>query len=138
MTRDEDEDTPASVRSFARVIEHRGGTRIEVGEPIKVPGAGPGEQPWLCAAKLMGKNSPAEGREHTLLMQTGRGNTPYEAQQEAIAQLSLLVGTPSAPPPQVVITGAVSEPPASEPSAPGASSSTPPGWWAKLRRLVSL
>ena len=40
-------------------VQHRGGTRVEVGEPIRVGG----ERPWMCAVKLVGRKRD-EPRSH--------------------------------------------------------------------------
>jgi hypothetical protein len=82
-------------------VQHRGGTRIEVGDPIKVGGA----KPWMCAVKLVGQKRDDSEPEptQTLLVRTGRGETPEEAQRQAIAQLTLVYGNPlSAPTPPVI------------------------------------
>jgi hypothetical protein len=85
-------------------VPHRGGARIEVGEPIRVGGA----KPWMCAVKLVGqKRDDVEGPEpeptQTLLVRTGRGNSPEEAQRDAINNLTLVYGSPVAPPPLTTI-----------------------------------
>lgn len=105
-------------------VQHRGGTRVEVGEPIRVGGP----KPWMCAVKLVGqKRDDMPKREdgepeptQTLLVRTGRGDTPEEAQREAIAHLTLVYGSPVAPPPIATIELKPSqrppEPPPSRPS----------------------
>ncbi|MGO8997187.1 MAG: hypothetical protein ACLQVI_28050 [Polyangiaceae bacterium] len=85
-------------------VQHRGGTRVEVGEPIKVGGP----KPWMCAVKLVGqKRDDGEPEQpeptQTLLVRTGRGVTPEEAQREAIANLTLVYGSPISPPPLTTI-----------------------------------
>jgi hypothetical protein len=83
-------------------VQHRGGTRVEVGEPIRVGGS----KPWMCAVKLVGqKRDDVTEPEptQTLLVRTGRGETPEEAQREAIAHLTLVYGSPVAPPPITTI-----------------------------------
>src|SRR5512140_2270245 len=63
-------------------VQHRGGARVEVGDPIKVGGA----RPWMCAVKLVGhkRDDLPDGSEptQTLLVRTGRGETPEEAQRD--------------------------------------------------------
>src|SRR5580693_2271936 len=70
-------------------VQHRGGTRVEVGEPIRVGGV----KPWMCAVKLVGQKrddpEPEVEPTQTLLVRTGRGDTPEEAQREAMANLTL-------------------------------------------------
>jgi hypothetical protein len=112
---DADESGPAN-RAGRFSLSHRGGTRVEVSDPILLPASAGKDRPWLCAVKLLGpKKSDDEevdlGVTQTLLVRTGRGNTPEEAQRDAMAQLSLMYGTPTAPPPSVVITRMPSLPP---------------------------
>lgn len=99
-------------------VPHRGGTRVEVGEPIHVGG----ERPWLCAAKLVSLNGVETAPQayeptHTLLVRTGRGHSPDEAQRAAIEQLTLIYGSPAGPPPAPIIIRKVSDnpPPVPEP-----------------------
>jgi hypothetical protein len=95
-------------------VPHRGGARIEVGEPIKVGGP----KPWMCAVKLVGqKRDDSEEAEptQTLLVRTGRGVSPEEAQREAIAALTTLYGSPVAPPPSTTIEIKASQRPPPEP-----------------------
>ena len=109
-------DEDASISRTGRFnVPHRGGARIEVGEPIKVGGA----KPWMCAVKLVGQKrddsaggekDPRPGADtaepeptQTLLVRTGRGATPEEAQREAMVNLTLVYGSPVAPPPVTTI-----------------------------------
>jgi hypothetical protein len=90
-----------------------------VGTPIHVGG----DKPWMCAVKLMGKKregvrsaSGANGEEEmeltqTLLLRTGRGGSPEEAQRAALAQLKHLYGSPNEPIPQPRIVDKTIEPP---------------------------
>jgi hypothetical protein len=113
---DDDEDSPKS-RTGRFFVPHRGGTRVEVGEPIHVGG----ERPWLCAVKLLGRDRtsiplPVEDLTapeptQTLLVRTGRGSTPEEAQRDAMAQLTLVYGSPVEPPPAPKITQKKTDPP---------------------------
>jgi hypothetical protein len=135
-----DEDDSPGVRTGRFTLPHRGNTRVEVGEPIRVPDPG-ASRPWLCVVKLVGHDEEAMSRRggseeddmeatgtSTLLVRTGRGTTPEEAQRDAVAQLSLLYGTPAGPPPSVVITKKPSEPPPrNEAKKPG-----PFAWLGKL------
>jgi hypothetical protein len=97
-------------------VQHRGGTRIEVGDPIKVGGA----KPWMCAVKLVGQKRDDTESEptQTLLVRTGRGETPEEAQREAISQLTLVYGSPVAPPPSAKIELKASQRPPALGTAP--------------------
>jgi hypothetical protein len=94
-------------------VPHRGGARIEVGEPIKVGGP----KPWMCAVKLVGQKRDDSEPEptQTLMVRTGRGTTPEEAQREAIANLTALYGSPVAPPPLATIQLKDSQRPPPEP-----------------------
>jgi hypothetical protein len=92
-------------------VPHRGGTRVEVGQPIHVGGD---RGPWMCAVKLVGrKRDPSEDQEptQTLLVRTGRGATPEDARRAALAQLTLVYGSPVEPPPAPVIVQKPSDPP---------------------------
>ncbi|HEY8039399.1 MAG TPA: hypothetical protein VIF15_06375 [Polyangiaceae bacterium] len=116
-------------------VQHRGGARVEVGEPINVGG----ERPWMCAVKLVGrKREPSDDAEptQTLLIRTGRGATPEDARRDALAQLTLVYGSPVEPAPSPVISQKPSDPP--PPPDPATTSPTVParprGW---LSRLVS-
>jgi hypothetical protein len=120
-------------------VPHRGGTRVEVGEPIRVGG----DRPWMCAVKLVGrKRDPTEDPEptQTLLVRTGRGVTAEDARRDALAQLTLVYGSPVEPPPAPIISQKPSDPPPSQsatptvpPSSPRKDASTKPvGWWARL------
>jgi len=97
-------------------VQHRGGTRIEVGDPIKVGGA----KPWMCAVKLVGQKRDDTESEptQTLLVRTGRGESPEEAQREAISQLTLVYGSPLAAPPSARIELKASQRPPSNPPRP--------------------
>ena len=134
---DADEEAPRS--STGRfMLTHRAGGRVEVGEPIFIGG----ENPWLCAVKLLGREAPdVEGEPtQTLMVRSGRGATPEEAQRAAIAALSLVYGTPVGPAPSTHISRMPSDPPAPQiaslPSAPGPIEEEPAsmksGW---LRRI---
>lgn len=113
---DADESSPKN-RTGRFSLIHRGGTRVEVSDPILLPVGVGTDKPWLCAVKLLGAKKRDDDDEseqnvtQTLLVRTGRGNTPEEAQRDAMAQLSLMYGTPTAAPPSVVITRKHSEPP---------------------------
>jgi hypothetical protein len=87
-------------------LPHRDGTRVMVGTPIHVGG----EKPWMCAVKLMGKKkTPPRGAAleeeltQTLLLRTGRGGSPEEAQRAALAELKHFYGSPNEPIPQPLI-----------------------------------
>jgi hypothetical protein len=106
-------------------VQHRGGARVEVGEPIRVGGA----RPWMCAVKLVGQkrdDTPVDAPEptQTLLVRTGRGATPEEAQREALANLTLVYGSPVGPPPTPRIDLKESQRP--QPAAKPVSPSKPP------------
>ncbi|HEY8089363.1 MAG TPA: hypothetical protein VIF09_15995 [Polyangiaceae bacterium] len=93
-------------------VQHRGGTHVEVGEPIRVGG----DRPWMCAVKLVGKKrDPVEDPEptQTLLVRTGRGLTAEDARRDALAQLTLVYGSPVEPPPSPIISQKPSDPPPS-------------------------
>jgi hypothetical protein len=117
-------------------VKHRGGTRVEVGEPVHVGG----DRPWMCAVKLVGqKRDVPEDPEHpeptqTLLVRTGRGATPEDARRDALAQLTLVYGSPVEPPPAPVISQKPSDPP--PPPGPQAAARKPKGWLARLLELV--
>jgi hypothetical protein len=109
-----DEEEPKS-RTGRFHVQHRGGTRVEVGEPIKVGGS----KPWMCAVKLVGqKRDDIEPEQpeptQTLLVRTGRGSTPEEAQRQAIANLTLVYGSPISPPPLTTIRVKESQRPPSQ------------------------
>ncbi|HEY6461629.1 MAG TPA: hypothetical protein VIY73_15785 [Polyangiaceae bacterium] len=114
-------------------VQHRGGTHVEVGEPIKVGG----DRPWMCAVKLVGKKrDETEDPEptQTLLVRTGRGLTAEDARRDALAQLTLVYGSPVEPPPSPIISQKPSDPPpsprtaqTSRPAAPARKS-----WFARL------
>jgi hypothetical protein len=112
-------------------LPHRGGTRVQVGTPIHVGG----EKPWMCAVKLMGPSRELtkgadleEEPTQTLLLRTGRGASPEEAQRNALAQLTHVYGHPGEPAPQAVILQKQTDPPP-PPAVPRRS-------W--LQRLVGL
>jgi hypothetical protein len=94
-------------------VPHRGGTRVEVGEPINVGG----DRPWMCAVKLVGrKRDLPEDPDipeptQTLLVRTGRGASAEDARRDALAQLTLVYGSPVEPPPAPVIVQKPSDPP---------------------------
>lgn len=119
-------------------VQHRGGTRVEVGEPIRVGG----DKPWLCAVKLVGqkRDVPEDPDQpdptQTLLVRTGRGLTADDARRDALSQLTLVYGSPVEPPPSAVIMQKPSDPP-----PPAADTVRPPpaapGWWARMfKRLM--
>lgn len=128
-----DEEEPKS-RTGRFHVQHRGGTRVEVGEPVHVGG----ERPWMCAVKLVGqKRDQPDDPEHpdptqTLLVRTGRGNTAEDARRDALANLTLVYGSPVAPPPAAVIMQKPSDPP--PPLAPTVRPAAK-GFWAKLRGM---
>ncbi len=130
----EEEDRTSRTGRFH--VPHRGGTRIEVGEPIDVGG----ERPWMCAVKLMGRKreEPVEGDPtQTLLVRIGRGSTPEDARRDAVSQLTLVYGSPVEPPPAPVILQKKSDPPpAPTTGAGGASAAKPPGVGTWLARLI--
>jgi hypothetical protein len=101
-------------------VPHRGGTHVEVGEPIHVGG----DRPWMCAVKLVGKKrDPSDDPEptQTLLVRTGRGATAEDARRDALAQLTLVYGSPVEPPPAPVIVQKPSDPPPAPAADPSAS-----------------
>ena len=103
-------------------VAHRGGTRIEVGEPVNVGGSA---RPWMCAVKLVGRKreEAVEGdATQTLLVRMGRGASAEDARRDAIAQLTLVYGSPVEPPPSTLIVTKASDPP------PG----RPAGWLGRL------
>ncbi len=118
---DDSESSPKN-RTGRFSLIHRGGTRVEVSDPILLPVGVGTDKPWLCAVKLLGAKKGGDDDDsdqqvtQTLLVRTGRGNTPEEAQRDAMAQLSLMYGTPTAAPPSVVITRKPSEPPPPPPA----------------------
>jgi hypothetical protein len=127
-----EEEESSKSRTGRFQVQHRGGTRIEVGDPIKIGGP----KPWMCAVKLVGhKRDDSEPEPtQTLLVRTGRGDTPEEAQREAIAHLTLVYGSPVAPPPMATIELKASQRPSalakgqgqgSTPSVPPASGTVP-------------
>lgn len=118
----DDEESPKS-RTGRFMLPHRGGARVEVGEPVHIGGP----RPWLCVVKLMGKDDPHDNEStQTLFVRSGRGATPEEAQRDALAQLSLVYGSPVGPAPNTQISKKLSEPPPSERRLPAAGSTVPP------------
>lgn len=113
-------------------VPHRGGTHVEVGEPILVGG----ERPWMCAVKLVGKKrDPSEDPEptQTLLVRTGRGATAEDARRDALAQLTLVYGSPVEPPPAPVILQKPSDPPPSgDPPAALGPAGARRSWFTRL------
>lgn len=109
--RDDAEDEAPRSRTGRFMLTHRAGGRVEVGEPIFIGG----DKPWLCAVKLLGREAPdVEGEPtQTLMVRSGRGATPEEAQRAAIAALSLVYGTPVGPAPSTQISRMASDPPPS-------------------------
>jgi hypothetical protein len=91
---------------------------VEVSEPIHTGGT----NPWMCAVKLVGRKTSAPEPDpdaeatQTLLVRTGRGATPEEAQRNAMAQLTLVYGSPVDPPPSPMISQMKTEPPAAMPA----------------------
>ena len=140
--REEDDlDTAKSRTGRFFVVPHRGGTRVEVSEPIHCGG----DAPWMCAVKLVGRKRdqppPGESGEseadatQTLLVRTGRGNTPEEAQRNAMAQLTLVYGTPVDPPPSPTILQKKTDPPPPPdppPSKPPPDRENKPGFFQRL------
>jgi hypothetical protein len=110
-------------------VPHRDGGRVEVGEPIHVGG----DRPWMCVVKLLGRHreEPREGTTHTLLVRTGRGESPDDARREALAQLSQVYGSPVEPPPMPVISHKPSDP--RLPVQPSEAR----GWGWRLRRTLA-
>jgi hypothetical protein len=127
----EADDGPKS-RTGRFQVPHRGGTRVEVGEPIHVGG----DRPWMCAVKLVGrKRDPSEDPEptQTLLVRTGRGATAEDARRDALAQLTLVYGSPVEPPPAPVIVQKPSDPPPAHPEGDASAGAAPRRSW--LSRL---
>jgi hypothetical protein len=130
-----DEEEPKS-RTGRFHVKHRGGARIEVGEPVHVGG----ERPWMCAVKLVGqKRDVPEDPDmpeptQTLLVRTGRGNTAEDARRDALAHLTLVYGSPVAPPPAAIITQKPSDPPPPNltPTVPPSAGAPKKGFWARL------
>lgn len=130
---DLDEEAPKS-RTGRFNVKHRGGTHVEVGEAIHVGG----ERPWMCAVKLVGKKrDESEDPEptQTLLVRTGRGATAEDARRDALAQLTLVYGSPVEPPPAPIISQKPSDPP---PPSPPPAASTSAGAGAKRSWLSRL
>jgi hypothetical protein len=68
----------------------------------------------MCAVKLVGKKrDPSDDAEptQTLLVRTGRGASAEDARRDALAQLTLVYGSPVEPPPAPVIVQKPSDPP---------------------------
>lgn len=112
---DGDEPAPKS-RTGRFFVQHRGGARVEVSDPIHCGG----DKPWLCAVKLLGRKGPEIDAEatQTLLVRTGRGATPEEAQRAAMAQITLVYGSPVEPMPEPKITRIQTDPPPAGPTEP--------------------
>lgn len=112
---DDDEESPRS-RTGPFSVQHRGGARVEVSEAIHTGGA----IPWMCAVKLIGRKGPEVDADstQTLLVRTGRGATPEEAQRNAMAQLTLVYGSPVDPPPSPTISQMKTDPPPAERERP--------------------
>jgi hypothetical protein len=114
-------------------VAHRDGTRVEVGEPIHVGG----DQPFMCAVKLVGRKSNVEGESEatqTLLIRVGRGLTAADARREALAQLTLVYGSPVGPPPAAVIQQKPSDPPPPPAGEPPSRASLMARLIARLRK----
>jgi hypothetical protein len=117
---DDEDDISESPRSRTGpfFVPHRGGTRVEVSEPIHCGG----EKPWLCAVKLVGRKGPDVDVDveatQTLLVRTGRGATPEEAQRNALSQLTLVYGSPVEPAPSTTIRHKITDPPPELPKRP--------------------
>jgi hypothetical protein len=124
------DDFPGRTQGVRFHVPHRDGARVEVGEPIHVGG----DRPWMCVVKLLGHNreDPSDGATHTLLVRTGRGESPDDARREALAQLAQVYGSPVEPPPMPVISHKPSDPrmPVEQPSEPR-------GWGSRLRRTLA-
>jgi hypothetical protein len=130
---DDEEESKSRTGRFH--VPHRGGTHVEVGEPIHVGG----DRPWMCAVKLVGKKrDPSEDGEptQTLLVRTGRGATAEDARRDALAQLTLVYGSPVEPPPAPVIVQKPSDPPPGDPAAAASAGASPSGprrsWLGRL------
>ena len=121
MVEDDDEEESPRSRTGPFSIQHRGGARVEVSEPIHTGGT----NPWMCAVKLVGHKGPEpdSNATQTLLVRTGRGATPAEAQRNAMAQLTLVYGSPVDPPPSPMISNKKTDPP----SAPKVEAAKPGG-----------
>jgi hypothetical protein len=67
----------------------------------------------MCAVKLVGhkRDEPDPDATQTLLVRTGRGATPDDARRDALAQLTLVYGSPVEPPPATLIVQKPSDPP---------------------------
>jgi hypothetical protein len=132
-----DDDFPEGARRGRFHVPHRDGARVEVGEPVRVGG----ERPWMCAVKLLGRkrNGPPEGEAtHTLLVRTGRGSSPDDARRQALAQLTLVYGSPVEPPPEAVISQKPSYPPPAAAAPPAPRTAGPAqGWVTRLKRAMA-
>ena len=128
MDETDDDEAPKS-RTGRFFVQHRGGARVEVGEPIHCGG----EKPWLCAVKLVGKKGPEVDADatQTLLIRTGRGDSPEEAQRAAMAQITLVYGSPVEPMPQPLISQLKTDPP---PPLPRGEPATKRGFFSRLFR----
>jgi hypothetical protein len=113
-------------------VEHRGGTRVEIAEPVHVGGA----RPWMCAVKLVGRGQtgePVDGEAtHTLLLRMGRGATPEDARRDGLAQLTLVYGSPVEPPPSTLILQKKSDPPPPPDPVEGPTQ----GWLERISRRI--
>ena len=111
MPSDEEKNGADSQPSGRFFVPHRGGTRVEVSEAIYIGSAGS----WMCAVKLLGRKDPEVEAEatQTLLVRTGRGATPEEAQRNAMAQLTVVYGSPLDPAPSTRIMQKKTDPPPS-------------------------
>jgi hypothetical protein len=95
----------------------------------------------MCAVKLVGqKRDDITEPEptQTLMVRTGRGTTPEEAQREAIANLTLVYGSPVAPPPMTTIELRESQrpikvAPTTPSQAPGANAANRPSFIDMLK-----
>jgi hypothetical protein len=97
----------------------------------------------MCAVKLVGpKRDQPEDPEHpdptqTLLVRTGRGATADDARRDALSHLTLVYGSPVAPPPTAIIMQKPSDPPPPMPPMPATEPprQAPKGFWARFVEL---
>jgi hypothetical protein len=115
-------------------LPHREGTRVHISTPVLVGG----EKPWMCAVKLLGHKrtvipgeDPEDEPTQTLLLRTGRGVSPEEAQRDALAQITHVYGRPTEPVPEPVIQLKLSTPPPPEPGRRR-------GWLARVASFFGL
>jgi hypothetical protein len=123
------EETSPSTGRFQ--VAHRGGTRVEVGEAVLVGGP----RPWMCAVKLLGRRreDPLDGdTSQTLLVRVGRGASADDARRDAMAQLTLVYGSPVEPAPEPVIVRKASDPPPPPAAAAGARTRSLRAWLGRL------